>query len=346
MTNMNKELALEKWLTIEESARCLSGLINDRVQESNIYGYAWNNDLVLSLMFDSYQIGDIGTFEQCSKGDRSIDNENICFKFDAIVTIEKILDIVNKAQGKSCIHYLWRAKSDSSFSKPAFEIQSNQDNAIYLADPDGSSNIWQLNANKGLEKAKNFPNDAVIVIRKDRLNELASSINDNFTDGNSTIHPVSHPLEAFHRMVDLSFKEVTFSIKTGNLVVTVAARGIHKKVAYSDLGLTNKTDKVNLNAQGKLFVSIIGGDTVKKSITLTRLTKALKDAFSTNKSPFKNYRPIFSSKNPTDERAKHDALKSQISFDESRHSPESTDDPADDFLKVKDDNYNPEEFKN
>ena len=345
MTNMNKELALEKWLTIEESARYLSGLIDGRVQESNIYRYAWNNDLVLSLMFDSYQIGDIGTFEQCSEGDRSIDNENICFNFDTIVTIEGILDIVNKAQGKSCIYYLYRAKCDSSFSKPAFEIQPNQDNVIYLADPDGSSNIWQLNANRSLKKAKDLPNDAVIVIKRDRLNELASSINDNFSDGNSTIHPVSHPLEAFHQMVDLSFKEVTFIIDTESAAVTVAARGTRKSVAYSDLDLVHKTSKVVPNAQGDLFLSIITGGTVKKSNALTRLTKALKDAFNTKESPFKNYMPIFKYRFPKDIRAKQDALKRQIPFNDNLHGHESGDD-ANAWLKGHDEKYDREEFEN
>jgi len=345
MTNMNKELVLEEWLNIEESAKYLSGLIDDKVQESNIYRYACNNHLVLSLMFDSYQIGDIGTFEQCLEGDRSIDNENICFKFDAVVTIEGILDIVNKAKGKSCIYYLYRAKSDSSFLKPAFEIQSNQDNAIYLADPDGSSNVWQLNANRSLNIAKDLPNDAVIVIRRDRLNELAGSINDNFTDGNSTIHPVSNPLEAFHRMVDLSFTEVSFSITPESTAVTVAARGTQKRVAYSDLGLANKTNKVAFNALGKLFVSIIEGGTVKKGITLTRLTKKLKDAFSTKESPFNNYRPIFKFRIPKDIRAKQDALKRQIPFNDNLHSHKSGDD-ADSWLKGNDERYDQEEFKN
>lgn len=182
MTNMNKELVLEEWLNVEESAKYLSGLIDGTVQESNIYRYACNNRLVLSLMFDSYQIGDIGTFEQCSEGNRLIDNENICFKFDAIVLIEGIKDIVNKAKGRTCIFYLYRVKSDSSFSKPDYEKQSTQDSAIYLADPYGSSAIWELNANKSLDKAKDLPNDAVIVVKRDRLNELASSINDKFTD--------------------------------------------------------------------------------------------------------------------------------------------------------------------
>ena len=345
MTNMNKELVLEEWLNIEESAKYLSGLIDDKVQESNIYRYACNNHLVLSLMFDSYQIGDIGTFEQCLEGDRSIDNENICFKFDAVVTIEGILDIVNKAKGKSCIYYLYRAKSDSSFSKPAFEIQSNQDNAIYLADPDGSRNIWQLNANRSLNRAKDLPNDAVIVIKRDRLNELASSINDNFTDGNSTIHPISHPLEAFHRMVDLSFTEVTFSINPESAAVTVAARGTQKRVAYSDLGLTNTTNKVAFNAQGKLFVSIIEGGTVKNNSALTRLISELKSAFSIKESPFKNYSPIFKFVIPKDKRAKQNALKRQIQFNDNLHSPKS-EDPAEIYLRDNDEKYDPEEFKN
>ena len=296
-------------------------------------------------MFDSYQIGDIGTFEQCLEGDRSIDNENICFKFDAVVTIEGILDIVNKAKGKSCIYYLYRAKSDSSFLKPAFEIQSNQDNAIYLADPDGSSNVWQLNANRSLNIAKDLPNDAVIVIKRDRLNELASSISDKFTDGNSTIYPVSNPLEAFHRMVDLSFTEVTFSINPESAAVTVAARGTQKRVAYSDLGLTNITNKVAFNAQGKLFVSIIEGGTVKNNSALTRLTKKLKDAFSTKESPFNNYRPIFKFRIPKDIRAKQDALKRQIPFNDNLHSHKSGDD-ADSWLKGNDERYDQEEFKN
>ena len=345
MTNMIKELVLEEWLNVEESAKYLSGLINGQVQESNIYRYACNNHLVLSLMFDSYQIGDIGTFQQCSEGDRSIDNENICFKFDAVVTIEGTLDIVNKAKGKSCIYYLYRAKSDSSFSKPAYEIQSNQDDAIYLADPDGSSNIWQLNANRSLNIARDLPNDAVIVIKRDRLNELASSISDNFTDGNSTIYPVSNPLEAFHRMVDLSFTEVTFSITPESTAVTVAARGTQKRVAYSDLGLANKTNKVAFNAQGKLFVSIIEGDAVRKDITLTRLTKNLKDAFSTKESPFKNSVPIFKFRIPKDKRAKQDALKRQIPFNDNLHSHKSGDD-ADAWLKGNDETYDQEEFKN
>jgi len=342
---MNKELVLEEWLNVEESAKYLSGLIDRKVQESYIYRYACNNHLVLSLMFDSYQIGDIGTFEQCSEGDRSIDNENICFKFDAVVTIEGILDIVNKAKGKSCIYYLYRAKSDSSFSKPAFEIQSNQDNAIYLADPDGSRNIWQLNANRSLNRAKDLPNDAVIVIKRDRLNELASSINDNFTDGNSTIHPISHPLEAFHRMVDLSFTEVTFSINPESAAVTVAARGTQKRVAYSDLGLTNTTNKVAFNAQGKLFVSIIEGGTVKNNSALTRLISELKSAFSIKESPFKNYSPIFKFVIPKDKRAKQNALKRQIQFNDNLHSPKS-EDPAEIYLRDNDEKYDPEEFKN
>jgi hypothetical protein len=182
MTNMNKELALEVWLNVEESAKYLSGLIDGIVQESNIYRYAWNNNLVLSLMFDSYQTASFGTFGQCSEGDLSIDNENICFKFDDFGTVRGTWDIVNKSKGKSCIYHLYRAKSDPSFSKPDFDIHSDRDNAIYLAAHDDSSCILELNANKGLEKAKNFPNDAVIVIRKDRLNELANSINDKFTD--------------------------------------------------------------------------------------------------------------------------------------------------------------------
>jgi hypothetical protein len=345
MTNMNKELALEVWLNVEESAKYLSGLIDGIVQESNIYRYAWNNNLVLSLMFDSYQTASFGTFGQCSEGDLSIDNENICFKFDNFGTVRGTWDIVNKSKGKSCIYHLYRAKSDPSFSKPDFDIHSDRDNAIYLAAHDDSSCILELKANRSLNIAKDLPNDAVIVIKRDRLNELASSINDNFTDDNSTIHPVSHPLEAFHRMVDLSFKEVTFIIDPESTAVTVAARDTQKGVAYSDLGLTNKTNKVALNAQGKLFVSIItNGDTLKNNSTLTRLTQSLKSAFSIKESPFKDYSPIFKSRIPKDERAKKDALKRQTSYNDDLHSHNS-EDIADIFLRDKNKNYDPEEFK-
>jgi hypothetical protein len=196
-----------------------------------------------------------------------------------------------------------------------------------------------------LNIAKDLPNDAVIVIKRDRLNELASSISDNFTDGNSTIYPVSNPLEAFHRMVDLSFTEVTFSITPESTAVTVAARETQKRVAYSDLGLANKTNKVAFNAQGKLFMSIIEGDAVRKDITLTRLTKNLKDAFSTKESPFKNSVPIFKFRIPKDKRAKQDALKRQIPFNDNLHSHKSGDD-ADAWLKGNDETYDQEEFKN
>ena len=146
-------------------------------------------------------------------------------------------------------------------------------------------------------------------------------------------------------MVDLSFTEVTFSITPESTAVTVAARETQKRVAYSDLGLANKTNKVAFNAQGKLFVSIIEGDAVRKDITLTRLTKNLKDAFSTKESPFKNSVPIFKFRIPKDKRAKQDALKRQIPFNDNLHSHKSGDD-ADAWLKGNDETYDQEEFKN
>jgi len=146
-------------------------------------------------------------------------------------------------------------------------------------------------------------------------------------------------------MVDLSFTEVTFSINPGSTAVTVAARGTQKRVAYSDLGLANKTNKVAFNVLGKLFVSIIEGGTVEKSITLTRLTKKLKDVFCTKESPFKNYRPIFKFRIPQDKRAKQDALKRQVSFNDDLHSYKSDDD-TEVWLKGEDETYDPEDFNN
>ena len=187
-----------------------------------------------------------------------------------------------------------------------------------------------------------MPNDAVIVVKRDQLNELANLINNNSTDGNSTIYPFNHPLEAFHRMVDLSFTEVTFSINPGSTAVTVAARGTHKRVAYSDLGLANKTNKVAFNTQGKLFYSIFEGGTVEQSTALKRLTKNLKDAFSTKESPFKNYMPIFKCRIPKDKRAKQDALKKQVPFNDNLHGHKSDDGKV--WLKINDEKHDPEEF--
>ena len=100
-----------------------------------------------------------------------------------------------------------------------------------------------------------------------------------------------------------------------------------------------------LNAQGKLFVSIItNGDTLKNNSTLTRLTQSLKSAFSIKESPFKDYSPIFKSRIPKDERAKKDALKRQTSYNDDLHSHNS-EDIADIFLRDKNKNYDPEEFK-
>jgi hypothetical protein len=157
------------------------------------------------------------------------------------------------------------------------------------------------------------------------------------------------PLKLFHEMANLSFKEVKFLIDPEKAVIRVRARSKEVSVGYSDLGLTHKFSKVTLNAQGKLFVSIFNGYNIIQNSALTRLTRSLKDAFNIDGSPFIDCSPAFKWRIPKDERAKQAAKRNQVEFNDNIHrtKEEEEDDPdraGGVWLKLNDDDYNPDEF--
>ena len=158
---------------------------------------------------------------------------------------------------------------------------------------------------------------------------------------------VAMPLQLFHEMEHLSFKEVRFTIDPENAFIRVSARSKQVSVAYSDLGLTHKSTKVTLNAQGKLFVSIFDGYNMIQNSALTRLTRSLKDSFNIDGSPFIDCSPVFKWRIPKDERAKQAAKKSQVEFNDNIHRTKEEDDRAgagDDWLKLNDRDHIPNAY--
>jgi len=151
------------------------------------------------------------------------------------------------------------------------------------------------------------------------------------------------PLQLFHKMKHLSFKEVRFTIDPENASIRVTARFKQVRVAYSDLGLTHKSSKVTLNAQGKLFVTIINGDNVIQNNALTRLTRRLKDAFDIDESPFISCSPVFKWRIPKDERAKQAAKKSQVEFNDNIHGT-TEEDAGVVWLNSNDEDHNPDDY--
>lgn len=150
-------------------------------------------------------------------------------------------------------------------------------------------------------------------------------------------------LKLFHEMENLSFKEVQFVIDPDNAVIRVTARSRQVSVAYSDLGLTLKASKVTFNAQGKLFASIIDGDTVTQDSALTRLTQKLKHAFNIDDSPFRKRKPTFTWRIPKNDRAKQAAKKRQVQFNDDIHGTKEVD-QTDAWLSSIDPDYNPNDY--
>ena len=152
------------------------------------------------------------------------------------------------------------------------------------------------------------------------------------------------PLKPFHEMTDLSFKEVTFVIDPGSTSIRVVARTKQASVAYSDLGFTHKTNKVRLNAQGDLFISILNGYVEPKTTEkrLNRLTTCLKKAFNISESPFIKGKPIYKSRIPKDATAKRDGKWTQTRFDEKTYGPND----ADYFLSDVDPTHDSDDYAN
>ena len=160
-------------------------------------------------------------------------------------------------------------------------------------------------------------------------------------NGASTARPnestlgAASPFKVFRDMDNLSFKEVEFIINTNRLVIRVRARSEQVSVAYSDLGLTNKTSKVTPNAQGNLFLGMVKGLRQPRptDTDLKKLTRALKDAFDTDESPFDKGKPKYKARIPGDDDAKRKAEKYQVSFNDEIHSPNEQNTMADEWMK-------------
>jgi len=153
------------------------------------------------------------------------------------------------------------------------------------------------------------------------------------------------PLHRFHEMANLSFKEVTFVIDPESTSIRVVARTKQASVAYSDLGLTHKNNKVRLNTEGELFFEIIGGDfsNLYEGNRLKRLTNNLKAAFETKESPFIKGKLIVKVKIPKDYRAKVVAKRRQVQFNEDLHSTDSGT-MGEMWLSINDSEHNPEGY--
>ncbi|WP_155986361.1 hypothetical protein [Thioalkalivibrio sp. ALE9] len=152
----------------------------------------------------------------------------------------------------------------------------------------------------------------------------------------------SDDLSRFRSMEALTFDEVAFKVDPDNLKVQVEARELVASVAFHVLGLTKKNGFA-LNAQGQEFMAIARGDydpaDKGKKRRIDRLGKALRHALGMTENPFPRGRPKFTAHIPKDSRAKREAKRRQVTFDDGR-IPGATSNGSD-WLRANDPAFDP-----
>lgn len=136
----------------------------------------------------------------------------------------------------------------------------------------------------------------------------------------------SNDLSRFRSMEALTFDEVAFKVDPDNLKVRVEARELVASVAFHVLGLTKKNG-LTLNVQGEQLMEIARGDydpaDKGKKRRIDRLGTALKHALGIKENPFPRGRPKFAAHIPKENRARREAERRQVTFDDGR-TPRAT----------------------
>ncbi len=183
---------------------------------------------------------------------------------------------------------------------------------------------------------------------KDNFIELLRKYYSIYTDTNTKKKPQylpdtpttaasdSDPMAVFRAMPSLRFNEVTMGFDPGHLTVQIKARKISRKVPLITLGFVMK-NRITLNAQGRLFKELAENIITisQKNKALERLSKNLRDAFSTSDPPFRKNRPKFKLYIPKERSAKWAAKLKTQSLDKN-NMPNTTD-----WLEKNDADYDP-----
>ncbi|GJL72533.1 MAG: hypothetical protein NMNS01_17320 [Nitrosomonas sp.] len=150
-------------------------------------------------------------------------------------------------------------------------------------------------------------------------------------------------LAEFHAMEKLSFKEVTFLIDPEKYMLRVSAREKRASISFAKLGLM-KRNEIDLNRQGKTFFAMANGhfDSSEKgaSRAIARLSESLRKTLEIDSAPFEKNNPQFKIEIPKDKRAKLEAGKRTITYDDTMATNELSE--ADEFFKNNDPDYDPD----
>ena len=154
---------------------------------------------------------------------------------------------------------------------------------------------------------------------------------------NSTSQDRENPLAVFREMENLRFDEIDICLDPETLSLTIRAREKEKRrVPLHALGLTRENG-VTLTEQGKAFFDMAEEGYTTQRHVRERLSKALRNAFSTEDTPISKGKPRFKLRIPKDAAAKYWAERNPASYDDTAgytHEPEG--DAADEWLRNND----------
>ncbi len=134
---------------------------------------------------------------------------------------------------------------------------------------------------------------------------------------NSTSQDRENPLAVFREMENLRFEEIDICLNPETLSLTIRAREKEKRmVPLHALGLTRKNG-VTLSAHGEVFLGMARGEYATHSDhAIERLSRALREAFSTEDTPISKGKPLFNLRIPKDAAAKYWAERNMASYDD------------------------------
>lgn len=165
----------------------------------------------------------------------------------------------------------------------------------------------------------------------------------DFVDRTKAGHaPSSDGLSRFRSLEGLKFAEINLKINPDNLMVKVEAREMVASVPLHALGLIKKNG-MRLNAKGKALIDIARGDydpaADGKASKIRRLGQELKRALGITETPFPKGQPEFTACVPKDKRARREAERRQVPYDDGR-TP-GTPSNASDWLRANDPGFDP-----
>ncbi len=263
---MSKLINLKKWLTIEDASRHLSSIFDEPVKNYDIYRFALDGHLKLSVNLVNHAIAKkcrVASLENVPKikaldGDDLIplgmrlDDDNYLVKDKDIISISGVMDLMMLGNEALDIeHEYQRLTSGVKVTLVCLEgayVQDPNNGGIYELQDHFKNDVESMKNKNNYYPAASLPNDAALVLRTRAISEFIESVSD--------IKKSEKPLIETER---------------STLLTIIAALA---KEAHIDIGKTSKAGELIANMTQQLGAAV-GATTIETH--LKKIPQSLKN---------------------------------------------------------------------